>query len=89
MDPLERCLQVLWPLVQASETNGIVLAERAIDEFLAAPAHEGSNRQTGALNILERHLIDVSRGASGASADFAETVIQYVEAKARNLRPNP
>lgn len=87
MDPLETCVQTLRHLIKTGDTNAIPSAERAVNEFLAHPAHEGLNRQTGALDVLERRLIDLSREMVGASADLAETVIQYVEAKARNIRP--
>ncbi|HXW26089.1 MAG TPA: hypothetical protein VEK73_15200 [Xanthobacteraceae bacterium] len=91
MDPLEKCLQTLRPLIQAGDTNGLVLAERAIDEFVAAhkgypEAYEGQ-RQTGGLNVLQQQLTDIWKTLpTGQSLDFANTVSEYVDRKLRELR---
>jgi hypothetical protein len=91
MDPLEKCLQTLRPLIQAGDINGIVLAERAIDEYAAAqkgyPHATEGQRQTGALNVLDQQLTGIWKTLpQGRSLDFVNTVSYYVERELRDLR---
>jgi hypothetical protein len=83
MFPLEKCMQTLNVLIAQGDSNGIPLAEKAINEFIAA--HDGPHRQTGGLHVLEQELTPVWRKAEGAQLDFANVVIEYVDNRMRGL----
>jgi hypothetical protein len=92
MDPLEKCLQTLRPLIAAGDINGIGLAERAIDQFVNSHKNPYLRRfeaqgQTGALNVLDQELTAIWRTLTpGRSLDFITTASDYVDRKVRELR---
>ena len=83
MTPLEKCRATLLALIRVGDPNGLPLAEKAIDEFVAS--HVGGNRQTDAILKLQTELEPSARGAVGAHHIFIETVYDYTEAKLRAL----
>lgn len=84
MFPIEKCMQAMRALVADASPNAIVLAERAIDEFIAA--HEGPDRQTGALHVLEQELTPIWRASTGPQLNFCNVVMEYAEARMRSLQ---
>jgi hypothetical protein len=84
MTPIEKCLQTLQALVKAGDIKAIGLAETAIDEFVAA--HVGRDRQTDALNTLDRNLVFLRKQVGGPSAEFADVVFDYMGKKFGTLR---
>jgi hypothetical protein len=76
MTPIEKCLQTLQALVKAGDIKAMGLAETAIDEFVAA--HVGRDRQTDALNTLDRNLVFLRKQVGGPSAEFADVVFDYM-----------
>lgn len=83
MFPIDKCMQTLRILIAEHAPNGIVLAERAVNEFITA--HEGPNRQTGALHVLEQELNPIWLSAKGEQLSFVNVVIDYVGARVRAL----
>jgi hypothetical protein len=77
-------IQTLRVLINQADVVAIGLAEKTVDESVAA--HEVSDGQTGALHVLERVLTRTSKSASGAKLEFANPVIDYVDAPMRALR---
>ena len=84
MTAIEKCLQTLQALVKAGDIKAIGLAEKAIDEFVAA--HVGRDRQTDALNTLDRNLVLLRKQVAGPSAEFADVVFDYMGKKFATLR---
>jgi hypothetical protein len=76
-DPIDRCFATLRVLVQGADTDGLLLAERAIDEHLAFFPND--HRRAEALLILERELIPLWERSSGIQLDFMNTVLEYLE----------
>jgi|SRR5262245_17590219 len=76
MTPIDKCLQTLQVLVRAGDIKAIGLAEKAIDEFVAA--HDGRDRQTDALNTLDRNLVLLRKRVSGLSVEFVDVVFDYI-----------
>jgi aryl-alcohol dehydrogenase-like predicted oxidoreductase len=84
MTPIDKCLQTLQVLVKASDIKAIGLAENAIDEFVAAQV--GRDRQTDALNMLDRNLVLLRKQVVGPSAEFADVVFDYIGKQFAALR---
>ena len=87
MTPLEKCVQPLQFLIARGDIQGIGLAEKAIDEFMAG--HNGPDRQAGALNDLTVRLVAETKNAAGQSVLFAEAVFDYIDKRLRALAENP
>jgi hypothetical protein len=79
--PFRQCMQAA---MAASITGGSALAERAVDEFVAA--HDGPDQQMGALRVLEEELISLLRSTSGEHFSTANSLIDFVDARMRALR---
>jgi hypothetical protein len=71
-------------LVRESNTNGLLLAERAIDEHLAFFPND--HQRAGAILILERDLMPLWESSSGAQLDFVNTVLEYLEKRSREIQ---
>lgn len=84
MTPIDKCLQILQVLVKAGDIKTIGLAENAIDEFVAE--HDGRDRQTDALNMLDRNLVLLRKGVSGPSVEFVDVVFDYIGKQFAALR---
>ena len=80
MGPVDKCLSVLRPLIVEGHTNGLAMAERAVDDFLAAVS---PTARKGALHnvreVIQTHL----EAASGDERSFADKVNDYIEEKMR------
>jgi hypothetical protein len=84
MTPTDKCKDVLRHLIRAGQTNGIPLAEKAVEVCLAAIDDAPAKKE--ALRSI-RQLVNEHRDAaeSGNQHDFAETVSAYVEKQIRGL----
>jgi len=82
MEHVHKCTAVLRPLIAAGETNGIPLAEKAIDEMLQATPGDQHRRSLDSV----RSAVDAHRtAASGSQLGFADTVNDYIERLMRAL----
>jgi hypothetical protein len=62
VDQLEKCMQSLRVLIASGDDGGIMLAERAVNEYLAAfPVKQ----HAGALHLLQDAITTLWRGSSG------------------------
>lgn len=76
MEPVEKCTSALSPLIAAGHTNGIPLAEKAIDDMLLAiPSPQHKTSLDNVRLVVEAHRKD----ASGPQLGFADTVNDYIE----------
>lgn len=78
MPHLETCLDILRRLIAKGEVNGIPLAERAIDEYLAATP---SGARKSGLRFLQEGVLTQRNAVTANRRDFAETVNAYIEKK--------
>jgi len=75
---LDKCLDSLRRLIAEGHTNGIPMAERAIDEFLAAISP--ADRKEGLQSVQQ--VVQTQRDAvTGIHRSFADTVNDYIEKK--------
>jgi hypothetical protein len=83
MADFEKCSADLRRLIGIADTNGVPMAERSIDEYVAAT--EPSDR-TGALQEVQL-MVQTHRDAatSGDQRDFAEVVNDYIEKLMRSF----
>ena len=78
MPHLETCLGILRRLIAKGDTNGVPLAERAINEYLdATPARA---RKSG-LRLLQQDILAQRNAVLGHQRSFADTVNDYIEKK--------
>jgi hypothetical protein len=78
MPNLEICVDILRRLIAKGETNGIPLAERAINEYLdATPA---GARKSG-LRLLQEDVLTQRNAVTGNRRLFADTVNAFIEKK--------
>ncbi|KRR01843.1 hypothetical protein CQ12_13430 [Bradyrhizobium jicamae] len=78
MENVHKCTSVLQPLIAEAKTNGIPLAENAINELVAVTPVP---LQRDALESV-RSVVKAHRNAAGSSSsqsDFADTVNDYIE----------
>jgi hypothetical protein len=80
MTPVDNCKDVLRHLIAAGQTNGIPLAEKAVDDCLAVTLAPRRDLRSIQLVVQERR--DAAR--SGDQRDFAESVSAYIEKKIRD-----
>jgi hypothetical protein len=80
MTPVDNCKDVLCRLIRAGQTNGIPLAEKAVDECLAVTLAPRKDLRSIQLVVQKRR--DAAR--SGNQRDFAETVSAYIEKQIRD-----
>jgi hypothetical protein len=83
MADFEKCSGDLRRLIGIADANGVPMAERSIDEYMAAT--EPSDR-TGALQEVQL-MVQTHRDAatSGDQRDFAEVVNDYIEKLMRSF----
>ena len=83
MADFEKCSGDLQRLIGIGDTNGVPIAERSIDAYVAAT--EPSDR-TGALQEVQL-MVQTHRDAatSGDQRDFAEVVNDYIEKLMRSF----
>jgi hypothetical protein len=84
MENVHKCTSVLRPLIAEANTNGIPLAENAINELVAVTPVA---LQRDALESV-RSVVKAHRDAAGSSSsqcDFADTVNDYIERLVRSL----
>ena len=82
MGHIDTCLDSLRRLIAAGDTNGILLAEKAIDEYLAAtpvPARESG------LRYVQQIVVSIRDAARGDKHSFADLVNDYIEKKLADL----
>jgi len=70
-------------LIRQADINGILLAERAIDEYLKS--QDGTDRQTEALHVLGRELEPLSKSTSNQQADFIELLYDLIDSRLQGL----
>jgi hypothetical protein len=74
----DKCLDILRRLIIEGHTNGLPMAERAIDEYLAII--EPPTRKDGLRSVQE--AVQAHRdAATGIHRGFADTVNDYIEKK--------
>jgi hypothetical protein len=83
-DPIHGCLATLKVLVQEADTNGLLLAERAIGEHLALFPND--HQRAEAIRILEQDLLPLWECSSGAQMDFVNTVLVYLEKRSLEIQ---
>lgn len=67
-----------------ADANGVPMAERSIDEYVAATAPP---ERTGALRDVQQAVLSHrDAAASGDQRDFAEIVNDYIEQLVRGLQ---
>jgi hypothetical protein len=82
MDPLEKCLQPLRVLVASGDDGSIVLAEKAVDEYLAAfPV----NQQASALHALQDAIVPLWQASTGGQTELINMVLEYTDNRMRAL----
>jgi hypothetical protein len=82
MTDLNKCMSVLRPLIAEGDTDGIPLAERAVNDYLSAteiPARKDA--LLGVRRAVQAH----SDKAQGIDLSFADTVNDYIEKLMRDL----
>ena len=78
MPHLDTCLGILRRLIAKGDPNGIPLAERAVDEYLAVtPSAAGKS----GLRLIQEDVLVQHHAVVGVQRSFAETVNAYIEKK--------
>ena len=82
MENVHKCTSTLRSLIAEAETNGIPLAENAINELVATtPAPERRDALESVRSVVKAHC----DAATGSQFDFATTVNDYIEKLMRDL----
>jgi hypothetical protein len=81
MDQINKCTSVLRPLLTASETNGVILAENALNELVANTPRP---RRIVALESVQSVVKAHRDTCSGTQRTFADTVNDYIEKLVRD-----
>jgi hypothetical protein len=77
---LDKCLESLRSLIAEAHANGTAMAEKAIDEYLAAtPAPAQKEGLQSVQQAVQTHRDD----ATGIHRSFADVVNDYIEEKMR------
>jgi hypothetical protein len=85
MSPIDKCMTTLRLLIPEADPNGIPLAERAIDELIAA--QDGGPRQTHALRLLQERLTPIWESATGKQLNFVNVLFDYMAMSLKALAP--
>jgi hypothetical protein len=87
MEHVDKCTSALRHLIADGQANGIPLAEKAIDELLAAtPAPKQKESLSSVRSVVQADRDAVARQADfGSQLGFADTVNNYIEKLMRNL----
>jgi len=80
MPYLDACRLILRRLIAKGDTNGIPLAERAINEYLEATP---PGARISGLRLLQEDVLAQRDALLGAQRSFADTVNDYIEKKVR------
>jgi hypothetical protein len=83
--PIDKCMTTLRLLISEANPNGIALAERAIDQLIAA--QDGPPRQVRALHMLEEMLAPMWKSATGKQLNFVNVLFDYVATCRKTLTP--
>ena len=83
MEPIQKCLDPLRTLVATADVDGIGLAEKAVDEYLANFPDVYS--KVGAIFVLQNKCSGLFPGASGAQVEFGHLVLDYIDNRLRAL----
>jgi hypothetical protein len=76
MDQLEKCMQSLRVLIASGDDGAIILAEKAVNDYLAAfPVKQ----HAGALHLLQDTITPLWRGSSGIQTEFINMVLDYTD----------
>lgn len=82
MEHINKCTSVLRPLIAVGDTNGVPLAENALNEMVAVtPAREKRAALEHVQSVVQAHRDE----ASGIQLGFADTVNDYIEKLMRSL----
>ena len=79
MGHIDTCLGVLRHLIAKGDINGILLAERAINEY--CDVTPGRVRKKVGLRFLQQDVLDQRNAVLGNQRTFADTVNAYIEKK--------
>ena len=82
---IDKCMTTLRLLISEANPNGIALAERAIDQLIAA--QDGPPRQVRALHTLEEMLTPIWKSATGRQLNFVNVLFDYVVTCRKTLAP--
>jgi hypothetical protein len=80
MPHFDTCRGILRRLIAKGDTNGIALAERAINEYLEATPPRA---RTSGLRLLQQDVLTQRDAVLGAPHNIADTVNSYIEKKLR------
>jgi hypothetical protein len=78
MPYLNDCQEILRRLIAKGDINGIPLAERAINEYLAVTP---ANARKSGLRLLQEDVLIQRIVVVGNQHSFADTVNAYIETK--------
>jgi hypothetical protein len=78
MTHFQTCLDILRRLIAKGDTSGIPLAERAVNEYLAATPPQA--RKSG-LRLLQEDILIQRNAVLGSQRSFADTIYSYIESK--------
>jgi hypothetical protein len=82
MDHVDKCTSVLRPLIATGHTDGIPLAEKALDDLVAViPEEHRMTSLDSVKSVIEEHR----EAASGSQLGFADAVNNYIEKLMRAL----
>ena len=83
MENVHKCTSTLRPLIAEAKTNGIPLAENAINELVAlTPVPQQRDALESVRLVVKAHR---DAAAAGSQCDFADTVNNYIEKVMRGL----
>jgi hypothetical protein len=85
MDPLEKCIQPLRVLIDAGDDGGIVLAQKAVNEYLASFPIAQRAQRAGALHLLQDAIAPLWQASSGGQTEFINMVLEYTDSRMRAL----
>jgi hypothetical protein len=87
MEHIDKCTSLLRDLIANGQTSGIPLAEKAIDELLAAtPASQKKESLSSVQSAVLADRDAVARQADfGSELGFVDTVNDYIEKLMRSL----
>ena len=84
MTPHQKCLQTLRVLIREGDSNGVPLAEKAVNELAAS--FPDANARTGALHVLQEELTPTVPGERDASTEMTANILDYCDKLIRELR---
>jgi hypothetical protein len=83
MENVHRCTSALRPLIAEAHTNGLPLAENAINKLVTmTPAPERRDALESVRSVVNAHR---DTAGSGSQFDFANAVNDYIEKIMRGL----